>query len=296
MIPRSTHRVRTPREFIRWLYRRITHWLMVLSDSETPLEFGQRVYYAVRGWQVRNEAKQGWSITIETCTACNHRCVYCPVADQPFDQEVMSEAHFIRILDRLAGLPIIRISLNHYNDPFMDRLIDQRVTEIARRNLCRRIVINTNAEPITQKRLEALRPYRALLDFNINLPTVISAERYRMLHGLGDLARVLENINLLLDMKFKVRINIQSNVYSNEDDVRSVIRRYKKRVPFIEVSKSNTRASLVLERNVYNAGRLVGCSWDRPTRYIHIAVNGDISLLPRLFQAHSDGQSTKLIG
>jgi len=250
----------------------------LLSDSESPVEFGRRAYHVFRVWRDRNQEKRGWTLDIETCTACNHRCIFCPVTDHPFAQEVMSQEVFIQLLDRLAGLRIIRISLNHYNDPFMDRLLEQRVTQIARRRLCQRIVINTNAEPITRKRMEALLPYRKLLDFNINLPTVVSAERYHTLHGKGELQRVVENIDSLLEMKFSVRINIQKNMYSTEEDARSVMSQYKKRVPYIDIRESNTRLNLVLERDVLKSGRLVGCAWDRPTRFLHIAVNGDLFL------------------
>lgn len=250
----------------------------LLLRSETPGEFLRRLYHLGKRRMFPREQPRRWSVCIETCKACSHRCLSCPVSLHPFEQEVMTRVSFQTVLDRISSLPIERISFNHYNEPFLDPLIASRIAECARRGLCGRVLLNTNAEPIDREILEAIHPYRKLLDINVNLPTMISPERYRHLHGRGNLNRVCENITLLLDLRFAVRINVQANRDTTPEDAESVLTHWKRRVSLIDVEQSNSRCGLVLDAPVPGRGRIVGCRLKRPERFLHIGVDGDVFL------------------
>jgi radical SAM protein with 4Fe4S-binding SPASM domain len=218
-------------------------------------------------------------VSIEVCSECNHRCVYCPVRKDPFPPQVMDLVSFERILDQLGGLPRIeRISLNHFNEPFLDSFIEDRIHRIVERRMTRWIILFTNASLLTPELIERLGTYRDWLDFSVNLPTVLSPERYRRLHGRDDLARVQDNLERLLAAGFSVRLSVQRNEYTTQDDLRSVQRAYRKRVRQIEIHASSTRGNLVLSRRVNNPARLAGCPNRRHTDYFHIGVDGAVFL------------------
>lgn len=235
------------------------------------------------------------NLDIEVCSACNHRCVYCPVHDDPFRQKVMTMADFTAILDKLKGIPYFkRIALNHYNEPFMDPHLIDRIHEIFSRNITRWIILYTNASMIRKEQLQEWLPYRKQLGFNINLPTVISENRYKTVHGRDDLQKVENNIELLLKMGFLVQINVQENHHTTVQDYESVLTKYGKKVKKIRWVRSSTRSNLTLNEKYYHSGRIIGCTLFRHTNYLHIGVDGEVFLCAEdYYKKHQFGNILK---
>lgn len=219
------------------------------------------------------------NFAIEVCSACNHRCVYCPVHKSPFRQKVMPLEDFITILDKLKKIPRIRrIALNHYNEPFMDPHIVERIQEIFARKMTRWVILYTNGSMIRPEQLKAFYPFRKQLGFNINLPTVLSDERYKEVHGRNDLPKVEANLERLIREGFLVQINVQGNQHTTGEDYHSVVGKYGKWVKKISWIPSSTRSNLVLDKKYAHQGKLVGCTIYRHRNYLHVGVDGSVFL------------------
>jgi pyruvate-formate lyase-activating enzyme len=135
-------------------------------------------------------------LSLETCTACNHRCPFCPVSVDPREKEVMSQELFESIVDQsiAAGGKGIVVFLSNYNEPTIDPLFEERCRALFGRGVPVSILTNaSNFTPERGKRLEEAGRFRYI---GINLPT-LDPERYQKLHGTRDLARVIANIEAM---------------------------------------------------------------------------------------------------
>jgi len=225
------------------------------------------------------EQKQPMNLDIEVCSACNHRCVYCPVANDPFRQKVMPMSAFETILNKLqTKKKYKRIALNHYNEPFMDPFIIERIKKIMDKKMTRWLILYTNASMIQENQIEELMPYKKNVGFNINLPTIMSEERYKEVHGRNDLSKVKHNLALLIKHDFLIQINVQSNQHTTEKDYQSVVNKYGNDVKKINWIPSSTRSNLILDNKYYHKGKIIGCRFYRHTNNLHIGVDGGVFL------------------
>jgi len=135
-------------------------------------------------------------LSLETCTACNHRCPFCPVSVDPRDKEVMSQELFESIVDQTvaAGGRGVVVFLSNYNEPTIDPLFEERCRALFARGLP--VSILTNASNFTPERGARLSKAGRFRYIGINLPT-LDPERYQKLHGTRDLARVVANIDAM---------------------------------------------------------------------------------------------------
>src|SRR6266542_6280281 len=135
-------------------------------------------------------------LSLETCTACNHRCPFCPVSVDPREREVMSQELFESIVDQcvaIGGKSFV-VFLSNYNEPTVDPLFEERCLALFARNL--EVSILTNASQFTPERADRLERVGKFRYIGINLPT-LDPERYEKLHGTRDLARVVANIDAM---------------------------------------------------------------------------------------------------
>ncbi len=135
-------------------------------------------------------------LSLETCTACNHRCPFCPVSVDPREKDVMSQELFESIVDQTieAGGKGVVVFLSNYNEPTIDPLFEERCRALFERGLPVSILTNaSNLTPERGRRLETAGRFRYI---GINLPT-LDPDRYQRLHGTRDLARVVANIEAM---------------------------------------------------------------------------------------------------
>jgi MoaA/NifB/PqqE/SkfB family radical SAM enzyme len=132
-------------------------------------------------------------LSLETCTACNHRCPFCPVSVDPREREVMSQELFESIVGQTAAIggKDLVVFLSNYNEPTVDPLFEERCRFLFARGLP--VSILTNASHFTPERAERLSALGRFRYIGINLPT-LDPDRYHKLHGTRDLSRVLANI------------------------------------------------------------------------------------------------------
>src|SRR6266567_3012132 len=96
-------------------------------------------------------------VSLETCTACNHRCPFCPVSVDPREREDMSQELFESIVDQsiAAGGKRIVVFLSNYNEPTIDPLFEERCRALFGRGVPVSILTNaSNFTPERGKRLE----------------------------------------------------------------------------------------------------------------------------------------------
>jgi pyruvate-formate lyase-activating enzyme len=135
-------------------------------------------------------------LSLETCTACNHRCPFCPVSVDPREREVMSQELFESIVDQVvaaAGRDVV-VFLSNYNEPTIDPLFEERCRALFSRGLP--VSVLTNASQFTPERARRLEDAGRFRYIGINLPT-LDPERYAKMHGTRDLARVIANVDAM---------------------------------------------------------------------------------------------------
>ncbi len=220
--------------------------------------------------------------SIETCTTCNHACVYCPVSQYSVSQHVMDIQLFRHVMDELAsvGRKMKRISFNHYNEPLIDPYLVERVSLSLRYDFFQKVLLNTNLSILREDLPEHLRFARHRLEFNVNLPTT-DPDRYRQLHGRDHYQRVERNIKRLHAAGFALRINVQSNKFTTPTEREGVIERFGG-LASVETISSGSRGGLVnvqiSEGPEKKPGTLAGCAQNRPVDYVHIGIDGEVFL------------------
>ena len=162
-------------------------------------------------------------LSLETCTACNHRCPFCPVSVDPREKEVMSQELFESIVDQTvaAGGKEVVVFLSNYNEPTIDPLFEERCLALFRRGLA--VSILTNASHFTPERARRLEEAGRFRYIGINLPT-LDPERYQKLHGTRDLARVIANIDAMRGGALAEETVIVVLGEEDEDHLRDVAR------------------------------------------------------------------------
>lgn len=97
------------------------------------------------------------SISIETFSDCNRRCVFCPVHDAPRARDHMPYVSIHKILGELGELKFHgRIAPYIYNEPLMDdRLVD--IIKLIRHLVPRSVImISTNGDYLNESLLDTL--------------------------------------------------------------------------------------------------------------------------------------------
>lgn len=217
--------------------------------------------------------------SIETCTACNHACQYCPAAEFPKKQQVMSMDIFTRTMEELEslGTPIRRISLSHYNETLLDPHFVDRVRVAAPLEFIDYISIFSNLSLLRESHIKELEFARKRVVFDVNLPTV-DRERYRNIHGIDHYPIVEANLHRLIDAGYQVRINAQKNAFITEEDSDGVVRLFGDKTK-VSIRQSDDRGGLVPGFvSVRHEGRITGCSTRRVLDFLHVAVDGGVFL------------------
>jgi MoaA/NifB/PqqE/SkfB family radical SAM enzyme len=218
-------------------------------------------------------------LSLETCTACNHRCPFCPVSVDPREREVMSQELFESIVDQVVavGGRQVVVFLSNYNEPTIDPLFEERCLALFSRRLPVSVLTNaSNLTPERARRLEAAGRFRYI---GINLPT-LDPERYQKLHGTKDLARVLANIDAMRTRELAEETAIV--VLGEEDerhdrDVAEIRRRFEPLGWQIRPFRIRSRpASGTFVPEPPAKKRLRGCELmgSRPFEHLHVTATG----------------------
>jgi pyruvate-formate lyase-activating enzyme len=192
-LPNESLRALAAQPHLNWLWSE--RWLFATHDE---IWRASRLRYA----------------SIETISACQQRCYFCPVSTAPRPSTRMPTELFSEILGQLAAIETVEaVFLNHYNEPFLDTRLPDMIRGIAQRNL--KVGINTNAAvPFDAARWRGMEGMIALLTVNIH---TLDRERYTSERGRDDLATVLANIELY--MRHRIAADLRVVVLGHGDVV-----------------------------------------------------------------------------
>jgi len=237
------------------------------------------------GWLVRNGAD--WSrrhhlkiVSLETATACNQRCYFCPVSIAPREDEVMPDALFERIVGELmAYRPTLEsVFLQSYNEPSVERRFVEHCRTLFAAGLP--VAVLSNGSGFTPMKTEALIESGPLRYLCINLST-LDSERYRETRGEDHLRIVLRNVDYMKDRPVAETMKIVvlgGGDDTHQHDFDAIRERYAGSRFTVEAHVVMDRAGwLEVGLKAANDDRkLAGCDnvGSRPLQHLHITPKG----------------------
>lgn len=219
-------------------------------------------------------------VSLETRTACNQKCYFCPVAYDPRPDASMSDALFDDIVAQLAGYraTLEGVFLMSYNEPTLDaRFVEQ----------CRALLaaglpaaVNTNGTGLTPARSDALVAAGGLRFLSVNLST-LDPQRYAEERGADHLPVVLRNLDHARERPV-AREMVIAVLGRGDDEHRRQFEAIRAR---FAGSRFDVRSHEVMDRAGHlplglrpatGARRLAGCDnlGSRPLEHLHITPAG----------------------
>jgi MoaA/NifB/PqqE/SkfB family radical SAM enzyme len=149
------------------------------------------------GWLVRDDVSRRHRlkiVSLETTTACNQKCYFCPVSIAPREDQVMAEAMFESIVGQLIGFreTLESVFLQSYNEPTIDRRFVEQCRTLFAAKLP--VAVLSNGSGLTPAKVDALAESGPLRFLCINLST-LDRERYARDRGEDHLGIVLRNLD-----------------------------------------------------------------------------------------------------
>lgn len=138
--------------------QRLRRRLMPMKLRNT---FFEDLVLGAESWLTRGTCDFFMVVEVETTTACNRRCSYCPNA--PFErgllrnEQRMSERLFERLVEQLADLNFSgRLSPHFYGEPLLDERLEQWVALVRRKLPLVKVVIFSNGDYLDLPRYHSL--------------------------------------------------------------------------------------------------------------------------------------------
>ena len=163
------------------------------ADPEPNLEKG--------GWVVREDVSRAYRlkiVSLETMTACNQKCYFCPVSIAPREDYAMPVEFFEKIVSMLTQFrPTIEsVFLQSYNEPTLDRRFVDQCRTLFAADLP--VAVLSNGTGLTPLKVDALVEAGPLRYISINLST-LDRERYQHDRGADHVGLVLRNLDYAKD-------------------------------------------------------------------------------------------------
>ncbi|HEV2719979.1 MAG TPA: radical SAM protein [Thermoanaerobaculia bacterium] len=161
------------------------------------------------GWLVRDDVSRRHRlkiVSLETATACNQKCYFCPVSIAPRADEVMSEAMFESIVGQLTAFDTVEsVFLQSYNEPTIDRRFVEQCRTLFAAKLP--VAVLSNGSGLTPVKVDALAESGPLRYLCVNLST-LDRERYARDRGEDHLGIVLRNLDYAKDVAVAAEMKI----------------------------------------------------------------------------------------
>ena len=163
------------------------------ADPEANLEKG--------GWVVREDVSRAYRlkiVSLETMTACNQKCYFCPVSIAPREDYSMPVEFFEHIVNMLTNYrPTIEsVFLQSYNEPTLDRRFVDQCRTLFAADLP--VAILSNGTGLIPSKVDALVEAGPLRYLCINLST-LDRHRYQHDRGGDHVGLVLRNLDYAKD-------------------------------------------------------------------------------------------------
>jgi hypothetical protein len=249
-----------------------------LADDVDPAEIHKAVaHHLIIAPETRWELHTIQRVEIETHTACNWRCEYCPVRTEPKPRASMGLDLFERIIDKSARHPsVARVSFHSYSEPGIDRHFAERVRILARTRL--KLDLFSNGSTLDGDVLRMLKDAGVVASICFNLPTLDEA-RFARMTGSRTRQQTLRNIDEAIALGFPVRFSvIDSHDEWSAENLAGIRRRYEPLVGSpIHQWATTDRAGLVPDQHARHVAvenpRLFGCYL--PVFQLHVGVTGN---------------------
>lgn len=162
------------------------------------------------GWLVRGDVSRQHRlkiVSLETATACNQKCYFCPVSIAPREDEIMSTAMFENIVGQLTAFreTLQSVFLQSYNEPTIDRRFVEQCRTLFAAQLP--VAVLSNGSGLTPAKVDALAESGPLRFLCINLST-LDRERYAADRGEDHLGIVLRNLDYVKDVAVAAEMKI----------------------------------------------------------------------------------------
>lgn len=219
-------------------------------------------------------------VQLETGTACNYRCRYCPVAYHPRSGGFLPLEVIETLAAELSGLPALeQIYLNGYDEPTTNPQL-ARVFELLS-PLSARIILLTNGTRLTRKLAERIVDSGADVEFDVHLSAADPVE-FKRIHQSPLYSTVMRNLEDLaaspVARRTEMHISMQGRDTPGDNAAFAAIQEKFADTPFlIHRYEPNDRAGLL--ENEYGEEihheSLHGCGLqNRTLEWLHINATG----------------------
>ena len=162
------------------------------------------------GWVVRDDLSRRFHlkvVSLETMTACNQKCFFCPVSIAPREDYSMPVEFFEKIVSQLTDFrPTLEsVFLQSYNEPTLDRRFVDQCRTLFAADLP--VAVLSNGTGLTPVKVDALVESGPLRYICINLST-LDRQRYQHDRGEDHVALVLHNLDYAKSRPLAERMNI----------------------------------------------------------------------------------------
>lgn len=146
-------------------------------------------------------------VSLETNSACNQACYFCPVSIDPRENTVMSDQQFTNIVEQLTGYrsSLDGVFLQSYNEPTADRRFVDHCRVLKQAGLP--VAVLSNASGLLPAKVDQVLEFGPLRYLCINLST-LDRELYQRDRGRDHLPRVMENVDYVADKPFAEQMKI----------------------------------------------------------------------------------------
>jgi len=220
-------------------------------------------------------------VSLETASACNQKCYFCPVSVAPREDEEMPLELFESIVAQLAPFrsTIDAIFLQNYNEPTIDRRFTDLVARLFEAQFP--VSVLSNGTGLTPGKVDALMKAGTLRYLCINLST-LDSDRYVEDRGANHLKPVLRNLEYMRDKRVaeEMRIVVLGKGDAvHEQDFQEIRARFDGSRFQVQSYVTNDRAGWLPPVGLHvpaKRGRLAGCDLvgSRPLQHLHITAAG----------------------
>jgi len=239
-------------------------------------------------------------LQLETGTACNYKCRYCPVAYHPRPGGFLSMELVARIAAQLADFPnLSQIYLNGYDEPTLNPRLPEVFRILAPAGV--RISLLTNGTRLSVALAEEIVNTGADVEFDFHL-SAADPQEFRRIHQSPLYSSVMRRLTALAASPVAKNVEIHISMQGFEDppgdEVLSGLERMFADSPFVvQRFQPNDRAGLMrneYRQNVFKKA-LRGCGLqNRTSEWFHINADGNVILCCQdYFEEHVIGNASR---
>lgn len=222
------------------------------------------------------------SVQIETISACNHRCFFCPVSMDKRKKSELPLEKVQKIIEGLHDYPVETISLSGFMEATYDKDLTQKIAVI--RDSGYQVAIYSNGSGLKPALTDQLLNL-GISSFTFNLSTLDEAE-YRRNRGSRDLPRVLSNLDYLLTQASVISGEVTVTLVvvgaldrEHAESFQAIQRRFADTavfniliIPIVEFAGKEDQGLLPQRPNHQ---KLKGCLWNRDRDWLHFDAHGE---------------------